>query len=330
MPSQDLELGQVSEPSSEPAPTLCSASEQPAAPISEGFIGLTAKIAADPDKSTTIYRRFDALSARNLLFYQAELAELEERQNQYDKEDRKARDQLNQASIECQHDWETFANYAKEVGRERSKMELAMKIRTTLEKYHEALSAHQRLLNSPPPSTTTVKAMQNWFKDPTGKKDPNNCIPQLWGASEHTYSDPHDLVALRVPVDQDRLSDFIQKNFGVFFKTSHGSGGGAQILISHATLSMFSTILSLILASILLFGAIISLSIIGSKPVLLGMLCFWTVLFAACVGLLTDAKRDQVFAATAAYAAVLVVFISGNLGGGGGGGGSCACPPAPS
>ena len=169
--------------------------------------------------------------------------------------------------------------------------------------------------------------MQNWFRDPTGKKNPNDCIPQLWGASEHTYSNPHDLVALRVPAAQDRLSDFIQKNFGVLFKTSHDSGGRGQILISHATLSMFSTILSLLLASILLFGAIISLSVIGSKPALPGMLCFWTVLFAACVGLLTDARRDQVFAATAAYAAVLVVFISGNLGGGGGRG-SCTCDPA--
>ncbi|TVY16396.1 hypothetical protein LARI1_G007412 [Lachnellula arida] len=328
MPLQDLELGQESGPSSEPAPTPSLGSEQPAAPIRKGFIGLAAKIAADPDKSTTLYRRFDALSARNLLFYQAELAELEEQQNQYDTEDQKARDQLNQESIECQHDWETFTNRAKDAGRERSKMELAMKIRITLEKYHEALAAHQRLLNSSPPSMTTVKAMQNWFDDPTGEKSPNDCIPQLWGASEHTYTDPHDLVALRVPADQDRLSNFVQKNFGVLFKTSDVSGGGAQILISHATLSMFSTILSLILASILLFGAIISLSIIGSKPVLLGMLCFWTVLFAACVGLLTNAKRDQVFAATAAYAAVLVVFVSGNLGGGGGGG-SCTCSPAP-
>jgi len=44
------------------------------------------------------------------------------------------------------------------------------------------------------------------------------------------------------------------------------------------------------------------------------MLGGWTVLFAACVGWLTNAKRDQIFAATAAYAAVLVVFVSGNLG----------------
>jgi len=41
------------------------------------------------------------------------------------------------------------------------------------------------------------------------------------------------------------------------------------------------------------------------------------VLFATCVGWLTNARRDQIFAATAAYAAVLVVFVSGTLGGAG-------------
>lgn len=74
-------------------------------------------------------------------------------------------------------------------------------------------------------------------------------------------------------------------------------------------------IFSTILASVLLFGAIISLYIVKNPHALLGMLSGWTVLFAACVGLLTNARRDQIFGATAAYAAVLVVFVSGNLGG---------------
>lgn len=62
-----------------------------------------------------------------------------------------------------------------------------------------------------------------------------------------------------------------------------------------------------------------------NKHALLGMISGWTVLFAACVGLLTNAKRDQIFAATAAYAAVLVVFVSGNLGGATTG--NCTCAP---
>jgi hypothetical protein len=98
----------------------------------KGFASVSSKIASDPDRSTTIYWRFDNLSVRNLLFYQAELAELEEEQRQLDEEDKKVRDQ---ASLECQRDWKEFARCAEDDGREKEKMELAMKIRGTLEKY---------------------------------------------------------------------------------------------------------------------------------------------------------------------------------------------------
>jgi hypothetical protein len=66
-----------------------------------GFALVASKLNSDVDKTTTIYQRFDQLSARNLLFYQAELAELEEQQKRQDTEDRDAKDQ---ASIECQSD----------------------------------------------------------------------------------------------------------------------------------------------------------------------------------------------------------------------------------
>jgi len=46
-----------------------------------GFPRVAAKIAHDCNKTTTIYRRFDRLSACNLLYLQAELAELEALQN---------------------------------------------------------------------------------------------------------------------------------------------------------------------------------------------------------------------------------------------------------
>jgi hypothetical protein len=103
-----------------------------------GFALVASKIATDIDKTTTIYRRFDELSAWNLLFYEAELAELEDAQRQYDEADRNVKDQ---ASIECQRDWSEFERHAGEEEngmlqkREKEKMELAMKIREKLEKY---------------------------------------------------------------------------------------------------------------------------------------------------------------------------------------------------
>jgi hypothetical protein len=111
-----------------------------------GFALVASKIARDSDKTTTIYRRFDELSARNLLFYQAELAELEGQQREYDEVDRNAKDQ---ASIECQRDWSEFEKHASEdengmvQRREKEKMELAMKIREKLENYRKLYQTFQ-------------------------------------------------------------------------------------------------------------------------------------------------------------------------------------------
>lgn len=175
-----------------------------------------------------------------------------------------------------------------------------------------ALAAHQVLLNSPPPSKSTVTAFRNWFFNNTAGTKDGDRAPQLWGASSHIFSNPHDLVALRVPADQDRFSSFIHQNLGIFFQTT--SPDGRTAYTSETAISRFVAILSTILAAGLLFGSIITLYVVKSEKALLGMLSAWTVLFAACVGFLTNARRDQLFAATAAYAAVLVVFISGNLG----------------
>ncbi|KAH6663075.1 hypothetical protein B0J14DRAFT_280064 [Halenospora varia] len=281
-----------------------------------GFPRVADKIASDPDKTTTIYRRYDRLSARNLLFLEAEIAELEAQQNKYDNDDLVA---INQVGIECHSDWTKFERYANEKDgngkhtqqRQAVRMELALKIKGKLKEYHEALAVHQTLLNSKPPASTTVKAMRNWFLDiNSGKMDPR---PQLWGSSETKYDDIHDLVALRVPADQDRLSDFIFNNFGVFFQTEAHDGHSAYI--SERSIAKCVAIISSILSAILLFGSITSLYFVHNHYALLGMLGGWTVLFATCVGWLTNARRDQIFAATAAYAAVLVVFVSGTLGG---------------
>jgi hypothetical protein len=188
-----------------------------------------------------------------------------------------------------------------------------------------ALAAHQLLLNSQTPSSSTIKAIRNWFFNNTPGEPVGDKPPRPWGASATIFDNPHDLVALRVPADQDRLSEFIQNNFGLSFQTS--APDSRTIYTSERSISHFVAIFSTVLAAVLLFGAIISLYIVQTKHALLGMLSGWMVLFAACVGLLTNARRDQMSGATAAYAAVLVVFISENLGGEPSATGSCICTP---
>lgn len=54
-----------------------------------GYPRFSAFISADPDKSTTIFRRFERLSARNLLYLESELADLEAEQDRLDLESRR-------------------------------------------------------------------------------------------------------------------------------------------------------------------------------------------------------------------------------------------------
>jgi hypothetical protein len=46
----------------------------------------------------------------------------------------------------------------------------------------------------------------------------------------------------------------------------------------------------------------------------LGLVALFTSLFGVIIGLLTNARRAELFASTAAYTAVLVVYVSANLG----------------
>lgn len=51
-----------------------------------------------------------------------------------------------------------------------------------------------------------------------------------------------------------------------------------------------------------------------SWKIRLGMVALFTSMFAFTVGLLTNARRAEIFGSTAAYAAVLVVYVSQGLG----------------
>ena len=101
----------------------------------KGYPSLAAFIASDYDKSTAIYRRFDRLSARNLLYLQSELVELEARQDALDAED--LRGTLEQKK--CARDWQTLKERAAEPGNtgEKERVEVLEEIRKKLREYRK-------------------------------------------------------------------------------------------------------------------------------------------------------------------------------------------------
>lgn len=72
--------------------------------------------------------------------------------------------------------------------------------------------------------------------------------------------------------------------------------------------------LTVILSAAFLFGAIYNLYNVSRDQVKLGLIAGYTLAFALSISLISNARRAEIFGACAAYAAVLVVFVSGDLG----------------
>ena len=113
------------------------------------------------------------------------------------------------------------------------------------------------------------------------------------------------LCCRRLPLNYDFLSRTLRRNW-VFKKKKPDDQLDRTLLHEDKKVARFVAVLSMLLAAMLLVGAIVSLYFVESDKVKLALLAVYTALFAASVKSCTDAKRAEVFAATAAYAAVLV------------------------
>ncbi|GKU06633.1 hypothetical protein FLAG1_09514 [Fusarium langsethiae] len=277
------------------------------APLIRGFPSLADFIASDVDHSSVIFKRFSRLSARNLLYLQSELAELEAQQNVFDSEDLKA--SMDEKST--LRDWKTFkARAASGSRRDIERMELARKIQEALKEYKEALAVEATLLSMRQPTKQAHEAFRKYYWNENNGGD---VIPTLLGSSEMLYDDRQDLVALCRPPEEDRLSAFFRKYMPLLFLERRSQDSNVHY-ISARRIGVVVGAINILLAAAFLYGAILNLYYVNSETTRLGLIAGYTTAFALCVALLTNAKRGEIFGACAAYAAVLVVFVSGDLG----------------
>jgi hypothetical protein len=108
----------------------------------DGYADLAKLIASDADGDTAIFRRFETLAARNLLYQQSELLELEALQRRYDEEDKAdARRTSEWREIRAiSRDWTGLVRRAEDTtcaihDRAKKRRELAQEIRIRLKEY---------------------------------------------------------------------------------------------------------------------------------------------------------------------------------------------------
>ena len=178
-------------------------------------------------------------------------------------------------------------------------MELAEEIRIKMKRYRKALLLESSLASVPRPHERTLDAFRIKFFN--GKPASDKSWPTLGGSSRTLYDDRDDLVALKVPENQDRVFLFVRDHLGFLFsegKETHVEGRVGYV--SGRAITSFVAWLSTIIAAMLLIGAIVVLYKVQNTDWRLGLIAFFTSIFATSVGIFTNARRTELFGATAA------------------------------
>jgi hypothetical protein len=164
------------------------------------------------------------------------------------------------------------------------------------------------------PDSRPIAAFRDFFKGAPLSSKAFDAMPLISGRAKAFLEDDTDLLALSKPIEEDYLSRFLQDHW-LFRKRKTSDPLDRTTIHKNSHVVRTVAALDMVLATTLLIGAIVNLYLVPDPKAKLGLVAMYTMLFASSMALCTNARRAEVFAATAAYAAVLVVFVSGDLGG---------------
>ncbi|KAI9685932.1 MAG: hypothetical protein M1822_004210 [Bathelium mastoideum] len=195
-------------------------------------------------------------------------------------------------------------------------LKLVLVIRAKLEKYNAALIQQSQMIQMAQPSKFDLEYIQHYM----ASKDMGpfalvgiDC--ETWGTVHKPNGHEPDIVALLPRKATDMFtkllnnkgtSKLFQYGVGRFLKPSpvHGLVG-----FEESTLSRVTYLITTGLASLIPVASIVVLYFVSSIKLRLGVIAIFTVLLSICLAFFTSAKRAEIFALTAAFSAVQVVFV---------------------
>ncbi|OQO10167.1 hypothetical protein B0A48_04524 [Cryoendolithus antarcticus] len=273
----------------------------------DGYPAITDFIARDPDHETYIFRRFSRLTATVLLGLQGELLSVEHELRKLEQEVQRGQDvDAHLAMRSWPRVVDSTAVDAKSDLQKRRRF-LADSAQAKLKEYHETLLRQAQISELEIPRSRPLHTYRVELNGADGEHH------KLDGLEEHMLDDQADLVTLAAPKNRDALSNFICDHWPFpgkrlspheWDRTRHFDGRKVVLLVSA---------LSTTIASALLVAPVLTLYFVTSPGARLALVIVFILLFSLAMSLATNASRDSIFAATAAYSAVLVVFVSGNL-----------------
>ena len=125
-----------------------------------------------------------------------------------------------------------------------------------------------------------------------------------------------DTISLTPDPNREAFSRFLTYKLGWLFLSGKDKQEARQkgfTVFSDHRVRRTTRVVAVVLSSILPVLSTVILYYVHSTNVHIGLIIVFSTLFSGVVALVSDARNVEVMAATAAYAAVMVVFVSGNL-----------------
>ncbi|KAF1835267.1 hypothetical protein BDW02DRAFT_588228 [Decorospora gaudefroyi] len=271
--------------------------------VRHGYPTLAKWIAQDPDGEPLLFRKFGTLAARNILHLQCQLVKLEHEIEDLDEEIRTTE---NMETQRCLQRWENLMENAKVPNSLESKQVAKLaELQELLKEYYDALTLHAQVAQLRKPNGRILATYDDFLSGKAFAGENHPALPLISGRARQFVNDTSDLVTLQNPSNQDYLSRLLRDHW-LFKKSKPSHLLDRTMLYKDMHISRTVAALSMVLAALLLIGAIVNLYFVEKPGLKLGLIAMYTLLFALSITLCTNARRAEVFGAAAAYAAVLV------------------------
>ncbi|KAH0539050.1 hypothetical protein FGG08_004396 [Glutinoglossum americanum] len=256
-----------------------------------------------------IFRTFARLNAQNLLCMQAEIAQLELDLDMTALEDSQSND-TNRRSFQ------TYVHRLRTAtGSDSLQWRKLLELRSRLKEYNGAVLQLMELYRLEPPEPRDLKTLHGWLDMP-------ECGNGFLRGSESKVFRAPDLVALSAPRNREDVFTrwvshtgvpwfhrLIGRSFRVGQKPVEGDEESGVIHYADSRLVTTAHLLSIFASSLLPTVSIFVLYFLNSLLARLGAIMVFSFLFSSSLALFTAARRVEVFAATAAFSSVQVVFV---------------------
>lgn len=277
-----------------------------------GYDKLASVMGLFPD--VAIFRRFATMNVKNILYLQAELMHLEKQLDEAAQADTMSGD-INRR--EYHRAWFALSRAELLPHGNGRQWKIFLQIREVLQQYNMAILQQKAMAEMDSPGHEVLSFMNEWMSRPSmGSVYLLERDRSVWKSTPR-----EELLALDRSRCDDLLSKWMTNSATTWFhraigrhfkKTKPAAFMDNTVYYSQRTVSRFVSIIVVSLSSILPLVSIVLLSKIHKFSTRLWIIAACTVAFSLCLGLVASPKKVEIFSAAAAFAAVQVVFISGD------------------